>query len=50
MLQTPGAYTLTLGDRVLTESKDGVSGDYVVSYDGRGEKGRGQGRDGEHGI
>ncbi len=39
MLQTPGAYTLTLGDRVLTESKDGVSGDYVVSYAGAAKRG-----------
>ncbi len=39
MLQTPGAYTLTLGDRVLTESKDGVTGDYVVSYAGAAKKG-----------
>ena len=31
--QDDGAYTLTLNDRVLTESKDGgLTGDYVVSY------------------
>ena len=39
MLQTPGAYSLTLNDRVLTESKDGVTGDYVVSYAGAAKKG-----------
>lgn len=39
MLQTPGAYRLTLNDRVLTESKDGVTGDYVVSYSGAAKKG-----------
>ena len=39
MLQTPGAYTLTLNDRVLVESKDGRTGDYVVSYTGAAKKG-----------
>lgn len=39
ILQTPGAYSLTLNDRVLTESKDGVTGDYVVSYAGAAKKG-----------
>lgn len=39
MLQTSGAYRLTLNDRVLTESKDGVTGDYVVSYSGAAKKG-----------
>lgn len=39
MLQTPGAYSLTLDDRVLTESRDGVTGDYVVSYAGAAKKG-----------
>lgn len=39
MLQTPGAYSLTLNDRVLTESKDGVNGDYIVSYAGAAKKG-----------
>ena len=39
MRQTPGAYSLTLNDRVLTESKDGVTGDYVVSYAGAAKKG-----------
>lgn len=39
MLQTPGAYTLTLGENVLEESKDGVTGDYVVSYTGAAKKG-----------
>ena len=39
MLQSPGAYSLTLNDRVLTESKDGVTGDYVVSYAGAAKRG-----------
>ena len=40
VLQTPGAYSLTLGDRVLTESMDGgVTGDYVVSYAGAAKEG-----------
>lgn len=39
MLQPTGAYSLTLDDRVLTESKDGVTGDYVVSYAGAAKKG-----------
>ncbi|MDE7359368.1 MAG: Ig-like domain-containing protein [Lachnospiraceae bacterium] len=39
MLQTPGAYSLTLNDRVLVESKDGKNGDYVVSYTGAAKKG-----------
>lgn len=39
MLQTPGAYTLTLNDVVLTESRDGgKTGDYVVSYAGAAKK------------
>ncbi len=40
MLQTPGVYTLTLNDVVLTESRDGgKTGDYVVSYAGAAKKG-----------
>lgn len=40
MLQTPGAYTLTLNDVALTESRDGgKTGDYVVSYAGAAKKG-----------
>lgn len=40
MLQESGAYTLTLNDVVLTESRDGgKSGDYVVSYAGAAKKG-----------
>ncbi|MDE5716619.1 MAG: Ig-like domain-containing protein [Lachnospiraceae bacterium] len=39
MLQTPGAYSLTLNDQVLRESKDGVNGDYIVSYAGAAKKG-----------
>lgn len=39
MLQTPGAYSLTLDGRILTESRDGVTGDYVVSYAGAAKKG-----------
>ncbi len=39
MQQTPGSYTLTLNDRILEESKDGVTGDYVVSYAGAAQKG-----------
>lgn len=39
MLQTPGAYTLKVNDRTLVESKDGVNGDYVVSYGGAAQRG-----------
>lgn len=39
MQQTPGSYTLTLNDRILEESRDGVTGDYVVSYGGAAQKG-----------
>ena len=40
MLQESGAYTLTLNDVVLTESRDGgKTGDYVVSYAGAAKKG-----------
>ena len=39
VLQTSGAYSLTLNDRVLVESTDGIDGDYVVSYAGAAKKG-----------
>lgn len=39
VLQTSGAYSLTMNDRVLVESTDGVNGDYVVSYAGAAKKG-----------
>lgn len=39
MLQTPGAYTLTVNGRTLVESKDGINGDYVVSYGGAAQRG-----------
>lgn len=39
MLQSPGTYSLTVDDRVLTQSRDGVNGDYVVSYEGAAKKG-----------
>ncbi len=39
MIQTPGAYSLTLDGHVLEESKDGKNGDYVVSYGGAAKKG-----------
>ena len=39
MLQTSGAYRLILNDRVLTESRDGRTGDYVVSYEGAAKRG-----------
>ena len=39
VLQTSGAYSLTLNDRVLVESTDGINGDYVVSYEGAAKKG-----------
>lgn len=39
MRQTQGSYRLTLDDRVLEESKDGITGDYVVSYAGAAQRG-----------
>lgn len=39
VLQTSGTYSLTLNDRVLVESTDGINGDYVVSYTGAAKKG-----------
>lgn len=39
MLQTPGAYSLTVDGKALTQSKDGVTGDYMVSYEGAAKKG-----------
>lgn len=39
MLQASGAYSLTIDGQALTESKDGVTGDYVVSYEGAAKKG-----------
>lgn len=39
MQQTPGSYRLTLDGRVLEESKDGITGDYVVSYAGAAKRG-----------
>ena len=39
VLQTSGAFSLTLNDRVLVESTDGVNGDYVVSYTGAAKRG-----------
>lgn len=39
VLQTPGAYSLTINDRVLVESTDGINGDYVVSYAGAAKRG-----------
>lgn len=39
VLQTPGTYSLTVDGRVLTESKDGITGDYVVSYAGAAKRG-----------
>lgn len=39
VLQTSGAYRLTIDDRVLVESTNGIDGDYVVSYAGAAKKG-----------
>lgn len=39
VLQSSGAYRLTVDDRVLVESKNGIDGDYVVSYAGAAKKG-----------
>lgn len=39
VLQTSGAYSLTIDDRVLVESTNGIDGDYVVSYAGAAKKG-----------
>lgn len=40
VLQTPGAYKLTIDGRTLVESTDGgITGDYVVSYEGAAKKG-----------